>query len=96
MVRHAEVFVVAAGSVGELQRKHREAASMSWTTGRIGIGWRGKQRQLTGIFFFVFLGQEKKEEEKCKMALIEEQVVRTSAVYKSVLSSSTARGREGE
>lgn len=48
VARHAEVFVVAAAAagVGELQRKHHEAASMSWTTGEIGIGGSEQQRKL--------------------------------------------------
>lgn len=31
MMRQAEAFVVAAGGVGELQREHEEAASVSST-----------------------------------------------------------------
>lgn len=38
VVRHAEVFVGAAGGIGELQKMRLGAVSMSWT---VGTGWRG-------------------------------------------------------
>lgn len=51
MVRHAEVFVVVFGGVGELQQKHQETLWMSWklwkSQGRCGWGeiTRGQGRE---------------------------------------------------
>lgn len=53
MARHAEVFVGAAGGVGELQRMRLEAVSMSWTVwvtidGRAGEKNEGARKKCSG------------------------------------------------
>lgn len=53
-----------------------------------GTDWDRLERQAEG-------GNGLKREEKAQESTVGEQVVGTSAVYKPVLSSSTARGREG-